>query len=109
MAYINPAVGAVLFHQYTMTLLVRFLCSTQTRPIVEFNICASNFDYKILYGLADDYKQFIEQIWFDLEEGDAIISDKQFIEKIWYAAVEYDYIPEGFETLLMFVDSIKIS
>ena len=55
------------------------------------------------------YQTTIEKIWFDLEEGDTIIYNKQFIEKIWYTAVVYDYIPEGFEALLIFVDSVKIS
>ena len=72
----NELAISVLFHQYTMTLLVQFLCSTQTRPIVKFNICSSNFDDKILYDIPDGDKQFIEKVWLDLEEGDATISSK---------------------------------
>ena len=63
-------------------------------------MCAFTFCDKTLYGLQVDYKQLIEKTWSDLVEGDAIISDRQIIEKIRYAAVEYDYTPEGFETLL---------
>ena len=44
-----------------------------------------------------------------VEEGvDTIISDKQFIGEIWYTAVEYDYIPERYERLLIFVNLLKL-
>ena len=92
-----------------MTLIVEFMCRTQDRPIAKFNFGASNFGYKILSELPNEDEQIIEMVWLDLEEGDAIMSDKPFIERIWYSAVKYEYIPEGFRISLIYVDFLKIS
>ena len=84
-------------HQYPITFWEEFLSSTQDRYIAKFNICSSNFEDKIL-----PKGTFVEKIWSNVEEGvDTIISNKQLIRKTWYTAVEYDYIPEGNEMLLI--------
>ena len=62
-----------------MTLEVEFLCSTQDRAIAKFNICSSNFEYRMLPD-----GEFIQNIWSNVEEAvDTIIFDKQFIRQIW--------------------------
>ena len=75
-----------------MTLGVKFLCSTQDKPIAKFNICS-----------------LVKKILSNVGEGvDTIISDKQLIRQIWYTVAEYDCISEGYEMLLIFVDSLNI-
>ena len=71
----------------------------------KFKKHASNFEDNILYDLPNDDKELIVKIWSDVERVfNTIISNKRFFEKVWNAAVEHDYIPEEFESLLIFMD-----
>ena len=91
-----------------MTLTLKFLCAAgELRAIAQCQMCYSSFADKILDDLTED--EFIQSIWFNAEEGlDTRTCDKNLIKKIYFAAIEHNYIPERFEMLSMFLETLRI-
>ena len=91
-----------------MTLTLKFLgAAGEPRPIAQCQMCYSSFADKILDQLPED--EFIQSIWFNAEEGFCTTTrDKNLIKNIYFAAIEHEYIPERFEMLSMFLDTLRI-
>ena len=93
-----------------MTLTLTFLgAAGEPRPIAQCQMCYSSFADKILNQLLEENDEFIKSIWFNAEEGFCTTTrDKNLIKKIYFAAIEHEYIPERFEMLSMFLETLKI-
>ncbi len=76
-----------------MTIDIMFMAKNQL--VLRVNLCASNFENKILNDLISDYY------------GETF-TDKEFIEKVWRACVHHGYISEDYDIMGKFLDMMKI-